>query len=64
MESLHGSEIRGSGFLVVPIREPADWGQRDHDRLVDGIGTLRATDYRREADLGRFGPGGDPYIVR
>jgi len=64
MESLHGSEIRGSGFLVVPIREPADWDGTDHDRLVDGIGTLRATDYRREADLGRFGPGDDPYLVR
>ncbi|MFB6090846.1 MAG: uracil-DNA glycosylase family protein [Halobellus sp.] len=64
MDSLHGTEIRGSGFLVVPIAEPAEWEDTHHDRLVDGIDALRSTDYRREADLGRFDPGGDPYLVR
>ena len=64
MEALHGTELRGSGFLVVPIREPAEWDETHHDRLVDGIETLRSTDYRREADLGRFGAGNDPYMVR
>ena len=64
MEALHATELRGSGFLVVPIREPAEWDDTHHDRLVDGIETLRSTDYRREADLGRFGAGNDPYLVR
>lgn len=64
MEHLHASEIRGSGFLVVPIRDPADWDDGDHDELVEGLRTLRATDFRREADLGRFLAGDDPYFVR
>jgi len=64
MEALHATELRGSGFLVVPIREPGEWNETHHGRLVDGIETLRSTDYRREADLGRFGAGNDPYMVR
>jgi uracil-DNA glycosylase family 4 len=64
MERLHGTEIRGSGFLVYPVRDPAEWGDAHRDRLVSALATLLSTDYRREADLGRFSPGGDPYLVR
>ena len=64
MDALHGTEIRGSGFLVVPIAEPATWHETHPGRLVDGLETLTSTDYRREADLGRFGAGNDPYLVR
>ncbi|WP_049986509.1 uracil-DNA glycosylase family protein [Halobellus rufus] len=64
MERLHATEIRGSGFLVVPIADPAWWDDTHHEGLVEGIETLRSTDYRREADLGRFSPGDDPYLVR
>mgnify|MGYP002761912489 CR=1 FL=1 len=64
MEALHATEQVGSGFLVVPVVEPADWDETHHDRLVDGLATLRSTDFRREADLGRFVPGNDPYLVR
>ncbi|GAB3423919.1 uracil-DNA glycosylase family protein [Haloparvum alkalitolerans] len=64
MDALHGTEIRGSGFLVVPIKEPADWTGDDADRLVEGLRTLQRTDYRRETDLGRFIAGSDPYLVR
>jgi len=71
MDDLHGREIRGSGWLVLPIKEPAEWadddgddGSTDADRLVDALATLRATDYRRESDLGRFIAGSDPYLVR
>ncbi|WP_203229086.1 uracil-DNA glycosylase family protein [Halobellus captivus] len=64
MEALHATEVRGSGFLVVPIREPGEWDETHHDRLVDGLDTLRSTDFRREADLGRFSADGDPYLVR
>ncbi|KAB1189286.1 uracil-DNA glycosylase [Haloferax sp. MBLA0077] len=64
MESLHGQEIRGSGFLVVPIKDPLEWDDDDHDELVAGLMTLQSTDFRRESDLGRFIPGDDPYLVR
>jgi uracil-DNA glycosylase family 4 len=64
MQALHGTEIRGSGFLVVPIAEPAEWTDGDADRLVEGLRTLQSTDFRREVDLGRFLAGGDSYYVR
>jgi uracil-DNA glycosylase family 4 len=64
MRSLHGTELRGSGFLVVPVRDPAEWDDTDHDRLVAGLRELQRTDYRREVDLGRFIAGDQPYHVR
>ncbi|UIO98501.1 uracil-DNA glycosylase [Halobaculum sp. CBA1158] len=64
MDALHGTEIRGSGWLVVPIKDPAEWVDGDADRLVAGLDTLQSTDYRRESDLGRFIAGSDPYLVR
>jgi uracil-DNA glycosylase family 4 len=64
MESLHATERVGSGFLVVPVAEPAEWGPTHHDRLVEGLSQLQSTDFRREADLGRFLPGDDSYLVR
>ena len=64
MPTLHATEIRGSGFLVMPIRDPAEWDEGDADRLVDGLDTLRSTDFRREVDLGRFVAGQEPYFVR
>jgi uracil-DNA glycosylase family 4 len=64
MDDLHGREIRGSGWLVLPVKDPAEWTHADADRLVDGLDALRSTDYRRESDLGRFIAGSDPYMVR
>lgn len=64
MEALHATEQLGSGFLVVPIRDPAEWESSHHDRLVEGLRRLRSTDFRREADLGRFLPGDESYLVR
>ena len=64
MDRLHGTEIRGSGFLVLPIKEPAEWTDDDADRLRTAIDELRSTDFRRETDLGRFMAGSDPYYVR
>ncbi|ELZ50615.1 hypothetical protein C465_05661, partial [Halorubrum distributum JCM 9100] len=43
---------------------PADWTDGDADRLVDSLGELRSTDFRRESDLGRFVAGNEPYLVR
>ena len=64
MDALHGEEILGSGWLVLPIKDPAEWEAGDADRLVDGLRELRSTDFRRESDLGRFIAGSDPYLVR
>jgi len=64
MEALHAEEILGSGWLVVPIRDPAEWSDGDAGRLVESLRELRSTDFRRESDLGRFIAGSDPYLVR
>ncbi|OTF06605.1 uracil-DNA glycosylase family protein [Halorubrum sp. SD612] len=64
MDGLHGEELLGAGWLVVPIKDPADWADGDADRLVDSLRELRSTDFRRESDLGRFIAGSDPYLVR
>jgi len=61
---LHATELLGSGWLVMPIREPSAWISDDASGLVDAIHRLRETDYRRESDLGRFVAGNDPYLVR
>ena len=64
MDALHAEELLGSGWLVVPIKDPADWEAGDADRLVDALAELQSTDFRRESDLGRFIAGSDPYLVR
>ncbi len=60
----HATEVAGSGFLVVPMLDPVDWEEGDEERLVAALVELLESDYRREADLGRFMHGGDPYFVR
>ncbi|QAU12722.1 uracil-DNA glycosylase [Halorubrum sp. BOL3-1] len=64
MDALHGEELLGAGWLVVPIRDPADWTAGDPDRLVASLRELRSTDFRRESDLGRFVAGSETYLVR
>jgi uracil-DNA glycosylase family 4 len=64
MDRLHGQEILGSGWLVLPIKDPADWEGDEAERLVESLLELQSTDFRRETDLGRFLPGGESYHVR
>ncbi|WP_227377023.1 uracil-DNA glycosylase family protein [Haladaptatus halobius] len=64
MESIHAQEIKGRGFLVVPIRDPREWGPRDADRLRARLNAILASDYQQTVDLGRFMPDADPYEVR
>jgi uracil-DNA glycosylase len=64
MAALHARELHGSGWLVVPVRDPSGWSDGDGDELVAALRELRRTDYRRESDLGRFFPGDEPYRVR
>ena len=64
MDALHATEIRGSGWLVMPIEDPAEWTAVDGDRLADALVTLQDSDYRRTSDLGRFLPDDGSYLVR
>ena len=64
MAALHGSEISGSGWLIYPIADPSTWTDETEESLVVALQELHDWDYRRTADLGRFQPGGDPYLVR
>ena len=45
--ALHANEVRGRGFLVVPIREPADWTDADERALVARLNEIRTRDYRQ-----------------
>jgi len=45
--ALHATEVRGRGFLVVPVREPADWTDDDERALVDRLNAIRHRDYRQ-----------------
>ena len=47
METLHARELRGRGFMVIPIREPTDWTDGDRDRLVEKLEAVLASDYRQ-----------------
>lgn len=60
----HAREVVGRGFLVIPIKEPAAWEASDAAALRSRLHRLLATDYRQTADLTRFSPFDDPYLVR
>ncbi len=64
MSALHGRELSGAGWLVVPCREPDEWTSPDEARLAETLRELRTRGFQQRADLGRFLPGDDPYFVR
>ncbi|WP_368281142.1 uracil-DNA glycosylase family protein [Halorussus rarus] len=64
MADLHADHLPGRGFLVVPVREPAEWDDGDAERLAASLADLLASDYRQTADLGRFLAEHDTYEVR
>lgn len=64
MDALHATELLGSGFLVYPVKEPADWSEEDEQALITALQSLQQGEYRREVDLGRFQAGETPYFVR
>ena len=43
----HAEQIRGRGFLVVPVKEPLAWTDGDRETLVRTIRELLASDYRQ-----------------
>jgi len=60
----HAEELRGSGFLVVPVSDPATWTDADEAEIRETLDRLLSSDYRQISDLGRFLPGGESYYVR
>lgn len=64
VRALHGTEVRGSGWLLLPLSEPADWTTGDRERAVEGLAALLERDYRQTTDLGRFLATEDSYLVR
>ena len=44
---LHASEVRGRGFLVIPVREPGEWESGDRTALIDRLEALLNSDYRQ-----------------
>ena len=44
---LHAGEVRGRGFLVVPVADPADWTDGDEAALLDRLETILDGDYRQ-----------------
>lgn len=47
MDGRHATEVRGRGFLVVPVKEPSAWDESDRDRLRDRLSAIRSRDYRQ-----------------
>jgi uracil-DNA glycosylase family 4 len=47
MPSLHAREIRGRGFLVVPIADPVEWEPGDREVIVSRLEALLDSDYRQ-----------------
>ncbi|SNZ04158.1 uracil-DNA glycosylase, family 4 [Natronoarchaeum philippinense] len=64
MRDLHADEVRGSGFLIVPVRDPAEWTDTDDERLVARLQAMLAGDYRQTTDLSRFLADDELYMVR
>jgi len=64
LEALHAEELHGSGFLVLPMKDPGDWIEDDEQAIVTALETTLERDYRQLSDLGRFLATDEPYLVR
>jgi len=62
--TVHAEELHGRGFLVVPAQSPDEWNNGDEAALTEALAGILRGDYHQEADLGRFSPSGEPYLVR
>ncbi|AHG03488.1 uracil DNA glycosylase [Halobacterium sp. DL1] len=64
LADVHAEELHGSGWLVVPALDPAEWTDADETAYIDALADIRESDYFREADLGRFLVESERYLVR
>lgn len=47
MGERHATEVRGRGFLVVPVKEPASWSTGDQEEICTRLQTIYDRDYRQ-----------------
>ena len=47
IEDAHATQIRGRGFLVVPVANPEDWSDADDAALRDTLAAILDSDYRQ-----------------
>ena len=47
MDRLHATEIRGRGFLVVPLAEPTEWSDEQATRAKTTLTSILDRDYRQ-----------------
>jgi uracil-DNA glycosylase family 4 len=45
--ALHARQIRGRGFMVVPIRDPVEWESGDRAQLLGTLRDVLDSDYRQ-----------------
>lgn len=45
--ALHARQLRGRGFLVVPVKDPVEWTDGDSDSLLAALREILASDYRQ-----------------
>ena len=44
---LHAEEVRGRGFLVVPVADPDEWSPADEQALTETLRSILDSDYRQ-----------------
>lgn len=47
MDERHARDVRGRGFLVMPMKDPLQWRSGDEERFVQRLRSLLASDYRQ-----------------
>lgn len=47
IEQLHATELRGNGFMVIPIRGPTQWREVDRFLVTRKLEDVLASDYRQ-----------------
>lgn len=47
VETSHARQVRGRGFLVVPIADPETWSDADEEAIRSTLGEILASDYRQ-----------------
>lgn len=47
LDNLHAVDIRGRGFLIIPMLDPVMWTDADRQEIVGKIDVIKRSDYRQ-----------------